>query len=47
MPLCSVVKERFDYMLSKQLTEHAILYIIAQAGMTEHGIMAVTNLLVN
>ena len=47
MPLCSVVRERFDYMLSKQLTEHAILCIIAQAGMTEHGIMAVTNLLVN
>lgn len=43
MPLRSVVRERFDYMLSKQLTEDAILYIIAQAGMTEHGIVAVIN----
>ena len=37
MPLRSVVRERFDYMLSKQLTEDVILSIIAQAGMTEHG----------
>ena len=37
MPLRSVVRERFDYMLGKQLTEDVILSIIAQAGMTEHG----------
>lgn len=37
MPLRSVVRERFDYMLGKQLTEDVILSIIAQMGMTEHG----------
>ena len=42
MPLRSVVRERFDYMLSKQLTEDTILSIIAQAGMTEHGTLTVT-----
>jgi len=38
MPLRSVVRERFDYMLGKQCSEDTILSIIAQAGMTEHGI---------
>ena len=37
MPLRSVVRERFDYMLGKQLADDTILSIIAQAGMTEHG----------
>ena len=45
MPLRSVVRERFDYMLGKQLTEGVILSIIAQAGMTEHGRVTVTMLL--
>ena len=43
MPLRSVVRERFDYMLSKQLTEDTILSIIAQAGMTEHGMYLDSN----
>ena len=41
MPLRSVVRERFDYMLGKQLTEDTILSIIAQAGMTEHGTLII------
>ena len=41
MPLRSVVRERFDCLLGKQCSEATILSIIAQAGMTEHGIVIV------
>jgi len=41
MPLRSVVRERFDYMLGKHLNEDTVLSIIAQAGMTEHGMAAI------
>jgi len=43
LPLRNIVRQRFDCLIQKQVTEDILLSIIAQTGMTEHGKLPVTS----